>query len=139
MKKRLSSIALILLLMATFSCKKAVENKKQDLLMSAITDGLWVVEQYFEGANNITTNFANYEFKFSGDGIVTGTKAPDVTSGTWSGNMSNYSITSNFPSAGDPVQKLNGIWKITDSYWDYVEAEMSTASGMNILHLRKKP
>ena len=139
MKKRLHFITLLLLLITSFSCKKALEDKKEDMLMSAITDGIWIVEQYFEGANNISSDFANYEFKFTNDGMVTGTKTPDVTSGTWSGNMTNYSITSNFPSASDPIQKLNGIWKITDSYWDYVEAEMSIASGKNILHLRKKP
>lgn len=107
--------------------------------MSAITDGIWVVEQYLEGANNISSDFANYDFKFNNDGSVVGTKAGNATNGTWVGNASNYSITSNFPSAVDPLQKMNGVWKLTDSYWDYVEAEMTTASGKNILHLRKKP
>ena len=107
--------------------------------MSAITDGIWVVEKYLEGANNISNDFLNYDFKFKNDGTVTGTRAAEVNSGTWSGNATNYSITSNFPSAPDPIQKMNGVWKITDSYLDYVEAEMTTTGGKNILHLRKKP
>lgn len=139
MKKRFTFCLLLLLLLGTFSCKKAVENKKEDLIMSAITDGIWVVEQYLEGANNITIDFANYDFKFNNDGSVVGTKAGNSTTGTWMGNATNYSITSNFPSAVDPLPKMNGVWKLTDSYWDYVEAEMTTASGKNILHLRKKP
>lgn len=107
--------------------------------MSAITDGIWVVEQYLEGTTNISSDFLNYDFKFKPDGTVTGTKASEITTGSWSGNSTNYSITSNFPSAVDPLQKMNGVWKITDSYWDYVEAEMTTTNGKNILHLRKKP
>ena len=139
MKKLIPIFGLSLLLLTTSSCKKAIENKKEDLVMSAITDGVWIVEQYIEGTTDISTDFVNYDFKFNNDGTVTGSKTPDVISGTWSGNVTNYSITSNFPSASDPIQKMNGIWKITDSYWDYVVAEMSTASGTNILHLRKKP
>lgn len=139
MKKHLPVFILLLLGFSTLSCKKAIEEKKQDLVMKAITDGIWVVEQYFEGTNNISNDFLNYDFKFNTDGSVTGTKAGNTTTGTWAGNISNYSITSNFPAAADPVLKLNGIWKLTDSYWDYVEAEMTTPAGKNILHLRKKP
>lgn len=107
--------------------------------MKAITDGIWTVEKYLEGSNNITADFSDYDFKFNSDGSVTGTRAGSTSTGTWAGNISNYSITSNFPTAPDPVIKLNGVWKLTDSYWDYVEAEMTTGAGTNILHLRKKP
>ena len=139
MKRNLPIIALFILSVNLVSCKKAVEQKQQDIIMSAITDGIWVVEKYLEGANNISNDFLNYDFKFKNDGTVTGTRAAEVNSGTWSGNATNYSITSNFPSAPDPIQKMNGVWKITDSYLDYVEAEMTTTGGKNILHLRKKP
>jgi hypothetical protein len=54
------------------------------------------------------------------------------------GNVSDYTITSNFPSAADPVKKLNGVWKIKDSDWDYVKAEMTINGGTNVLTLRKK-
>lgn len=139
MKRRLPLFLFILFALSIISCKKAIEEKKQDLVMKAITDGTWIVEQYFENANNISNDFLDYDFKFNSDGSVTGTKAGNISSGTWAGNISNYSITSNFPTAPDPVQKLNGVWKLTDSYWDYVEAEMTTPGGKNILHLRKKP
>lgn len=138
MKKNLLFIVLIVSCTISFSCKKAIEQKKEDIIMSAITDGTWIVEQYFEGANNVSYEFQDYDFKFYKDGSVTGTKQGNSTAGTWIGNATNYSITSNFPSAGDPILKLNGVWKITDSYWDYVEAEMTTPAGKNLLHLRKK-
>jgi len=121
------------------SCKKAIEDKKKDLVIDAMTNGVWIVEQYFEGTNNISGDFLNYEFKFYENGTVTSTKGSETANGTWSGNVSNYSITSQFPSATNPVIKLNGVWHIKDSYWDYVEAEMTTSTGINVLHLRKKP
>ncbi len=35
------------------SCKKAVEKKVQDMVMDAITNGEWIVEQYLEGETNL--------------------------------------------------------------------------------------
>jgi hypothetical protein len=126
-------------LLLLLSCKKAIEDKKKDMIMDAMTNGVWIVEQYFEGTNNISGEFLYYEFKFFENGTVTGTKSTEVFNGTWEGNVSNYSITSQFPTATNPLKKLNGVWLIKDSYWDYVEAEMTTSTGINRLHLRKKP
>ncbi|MBC7849146.1 MAG: hypothetical protein H7Y31_05400 [Chitinophagaceae bacterium] len=137
MKNLIPILALVALFSAS-SCKKKIEDKKQDIIMTAITDGTWIVEQYFEETTNISSDFVDYDFKFNTDGSVTGTKQGVTTNGTWAGDASNYSISSNFPSAVAPLQKMNGVWKITDSYLDYVEAEMTTSAGKNILHLRKK-
>jgi hypothetical protein len=127
-----------LALIFTMSCKKAIEKKAQDMVMDAMTNGEWIVEQYIEGSNNISDQFLNYYFKFNSNGTVTGTINSNATHGTWSGNATDYTITSDFPSAGDPLKKLNGVWKIKDSYWDFVKAEMTTSSGTNKLMLRKK-
>jgi predicted peptidase len=125
-------------LFISISCKKAIEKKAQDMIMDAITDGEWIVEQYIEGSNNVSNQFLNYSFRFFKDGTVTGTISSTTTNGTWVGNASDYTISSDFPTAGDPVKKLNGLWKIKDSYWDFVKAEMATANGTNVLKLRKK-
>ncbi|MBL0132570.1 MAG: hypothetical protein IPP79_00450 [Chitinophagaceae bacterium] len=138
--KKLSFVTLCsLLFLMNISCKKAVQNTQQDLVVKAITDGIWMVDTYVEVSTDITTDFLNYDFKFNADGTVTGTRSGVSSNGTWIGSAADYSITSNFPTAGAPLQKLNGYWKITDSYWDYVEAEMTVTGGKNILHLRKKP
>lgn len=125
-------------LFISMSCKKAIENKAQDMIMDAITNGEWIVEQYLEDSNNISNQFLNYSFKFYTDGTVTGIVSSTTTNGTWVGNATDYTINSEFPSASDPIKKLNGLWKIKDSYWDYVKAEMVTSSGTNVLFLRKK-
>jgi hypothetical protein len=140
MKRRLPlSLFFVFVLFSMLSCKKAIEKKKQEMVMDAITNGTWIIEQYLEGTTNVTGDFLDYNFQFFKDGTVTGTLSGNATSGTWSGNVSNYSITSQFPSATDPIKKLNGVWIIKDSYWDYVKAEMNTANGMNVLFLRKNP
>ena len=125
-------------LLFSMSCKKAIEKKVENMIMDAITNGEWIVEQYIEGSNNISNQFLNYTFKFNSNGTVTGTINSTVTNGTWAANSTDYTITSEFPSAGDPLKKLNGVWKIKDSYWDFVKAEMTTSSGTNVLTLRKK-
>ena len=125
-------------LFISMSCKKAIEKKAQDMIMDAITNGEWIVEQYYEGSNNLSNQFLNYYFKFSSDGTLTGTINSTVTNGTWATNTSEYTITSDFPTATDPLKKLNGLWKIKDSYWDYVKAERATVNGTDTLKLRKK-
>jgi hypothetical protein len=120
------------------SCKKAIEKKQEQILMNAITDGSWIVEQYFEGSANISAEFLNYEFKFNSDGTVQSTYGAAKEMGTWSGSIADQTITSNFPSAGDTLKKINGVWKWLDSDWDYVKAEKTVGVDKNTLHLRKK-
>jgi len=107
-------------------------------VMDAITHGEWIVEQYLEGSNNLSGQFLDYRFKFNEDGTLTGTTSSTSTDGTWKPNVSDYTITADFPTATDPLKKLNGLWKIKDSDWDYVKAEMQTADGTKLLILRKK-
>ncbi len=120
------------------SCKKAIEKKVQDLVMDAITHGEWIVEQYFEGSYNFSSQFIDYRFKFNEDGTLIGNTSSTSTNGTWNPNVSDYTITAEFPTAVDPLKKLNGLWKIKDSGWDYVKAEMQTTDGTRLLILRKK-
>jgi hypothetical protein len=131
--------ALILLCFCSLlSCKKLVEDKQRDILVDAITNGTWYVQKYVEGTVDITVQFVGYEFDFDENGTVTAYHGPLTTPGTWTGDINNYSITAAFPGSGDPLKKLTGIWKLTDSYTNYVEAEQNTSTGKNILFLRKK-
>ena len=129
---------IILLLAATFlSCKKLVEDTKKDILLGIITDGQWHIETFLEATDSNTSRFERYNFKFKEDGSVYGIKDSVSIVGFWEGDINNYSIISAFPETAEPLQKLNGTWKIRDSSLDYVAAEMTTLQGMMILHLRK--
>lgn len=131
-------LPLVFLVISSVSCKKAVEKKVRDMLVDAVTNGFWIVEQYVEGQVDITTTFAGYDFKFNENGTVIGIYNGTNTNGTWSGNATDYTITAEFPTASDPLKKLNGIWKLLDSDWDYVKAEMIVGIEKNTLKLRKK-
>ena len=120
MNKLIPIIGFLFIILAAPSCKKTIEKKQENAVKQAMVNGIWIIEQYFEGSNNISSDFLNYDFKFYDDGSVTGTIASTTTNGTWSANTTTYSITSTFPSASNPLLKMNGEWKITDSYWDYV-------------------
>lgn len=121
------------------SCEKLVEDKQRDALEQLITNGQWHVESYLEGTNQVTQEFEGFNFQFTVEGTVYGHKDSSVVAGSWSGDIENYSITSNFPNAENPLKRLNGTWKIKDSSLDYVAAEMITQQGTMILHLRKNP
>jgi hypothetical protein len=135
--KRLIQFTILIVLMTSVACKKAVQNKEEQLLMAAITDGQWYVQQYVEGATDVSAQFSGYTFQFYNTGKVIGFISSDTTSGTWSGDVNNSSITSQFPTAGDPNKTLNGTWILSTTFTNYVEGYMTTASGKNTLHLAK--
>ena len=137
MKKFIPVLTLIILA-SSLSCKKLIEKKQKDAIIDAMTNGVWLVEQYFDNTVNITSEFQNYEFQFYENGTVKGTLGTEVANGTWVADVDKYTITSEFPAATNPVARLNYTWMIKDSYWDFVKAETTTPAGKNILHLRKK-
>jgi len=138
MKKQIIIILLLLGAGISPSCKKYIEQQKQNALEKAITDGAWIVTKYVENGTDITPSFSGYVFKFNSNGTVTGTKASSVENGTWSGDVNTKTITSDFPSAASPVDKLNAVWKITDSYADSVAASATINANTNILNLHKQ-
>ena len=137
MQKRLIFLALLFAPFA-FSCKKTIDKKKEDLIIQAMTNGRWYVSEYVAGSNNVTAEFAGYEFQFYENGTVEGIKSSTTISGTWVGDATNYTINSNFPGAAVPVSRLNGLWQLTDSDWDYVHATYVNGGITNLLKLHKK-
>lgn len=138
--KTLVPLVLTCLCLATVtSCQKLIDKQKEKIAMDIITNGDWYVEQYVQDSTNVTSDFLNYLFRFHEDRTVTGTLGTEVFNGTWEEHISELSISSEFPTAPDPVRKLNGKWRIKDSSKEFVKAEMYTATGKNLLLLRKKP
>ena len=46
------------------SCKKAVQQQAQNIIIDAMTNGRWYVEQYKDTATDVTGDFFGYEFQF---------------------------------------------------------------------------
>lgn len=128
-----------ILLLGLFSCKKFIEDKKRQAAMSFITTGHWMVESYLVDTVSVTGEFSGYNFKFNEDGTVDGIKGSVIEEGTWAGDVNTYSITSNFPSAAEPLVRLNGVWVIKDSGLDFVKADRNTSTAVLHLFLKKVP
>lgn len=137
MKAFLYLVLVMLVAVPHSSCKKLIEEKQKDAFLAAMTTGQWYVESYTEGTVTITEQFENYLFQFRENGTVTGTNGIAIIDGTWIGDIANYSISSNFPSAENPINKLNGLWKITNTKTGFVHAEMTTLAGKMLLELKK--
>ena len=107
--------------------------------MAAIVTGRWYVTEYKVNNTDVTSEFSGYEFQFYGNGSVDGIKGAVTTTGTWSGDANALTITSAFPgSAGQPLTRLNGVWKWTDSDWTYVKSYYVNGSETWYLSLQKK-
>jgi hypothetical protein len=122
------------------SCKKLIQNKVQKQVISDVTNGLWYVTVYEQNDSNITAAFSGYVFKFDVNNTVTGILNTDSVQGEWLVDVNARTITSDFPSAGYPLNQLNETWYIDDSYTDSVSAQCNDTVNhtMNYLQLRKQ-
>src|SRR6476620_11006850 len=93
-------ILLFVFVPLAFSCNKIIEKKKESIAIDAITNGRWFVKEYKAASLYVTAEFDGYEFQFYSDGRVDGFLNTTVTNGSWTGDVNQMTITSNFGSAG---------------------------------------
>ena len=138
--KHLYIICALALAITLPSCKKYVRQQEQNAILIIMTSGVWYVQNYTQNGTDITASFSGYGFKFDANGTVTGILSSGNTTGTWSANVSALTISSDFPSAPNPLKQLNEIWRITDSGQDYVVANSkdSVSHTTNGLRLQKQ-
>ena len=139
MKKSTLSVLLLLFLFATpFSCKKFIEQQQENYIVNLVTDGTWRITGYYDHqTKNLTDSFSGYSFQFLKNNTVYSVRYGQQTYGTWSVDIGNKSITSNFTNASYPITLLNHTWTVTDSYTDSVAAKTSVDTSFNILNLHK--
>jgi hypothetical protein len=137
MKKLLPAFLLIILLSG---CKKAIENKQEQMVLDAVTTGTWKVTNYQKGTESYTTRFDNYSFKFQPNHTVDAIRNSITEStGYWEENRDAATITAGFNNAGEPVSLLNGVWHITKTTWTSVEANQLVNGENRLLKLEKIP
>jgi hypothetical protein len=134
----LLTVLLFLLLTVHPSCKKYVEQQEENALVAIVTQGQWSVTGYLDHqTKNLTDSFAGYAFQFNANGTLYGTRYGQQTNGTYSVDIGNKNITTNFPTAVYPITLLNHTWTITDSYTDSVAAKTAVDTSFNILNIHK--
>ena len=136
-------ILAVVFTLSTISCKKTIaekiEEKQTDYVVLAMTNGMWKMSWFKEDGVTLTA-FDNYEFKYYENYTVDGIAPSGVTvRGNWTGNGATLTTTCDFPmSAGAPLTKINGSWKITRNSWTFVEAQQINGTIIKTMRLDKK-
>lgn len=131
-------IPLALLLFVLPSCKKAIEKKKENIIVDAMTSGQWKVASFNQDGEDLTSDFAGYAFKYYENRTVDAINAGTVEkTGTWAENVNTLEILASFQGAADPLSLINGTWKIDKTDWSYVEATYSAGGIVRKMRLEK--
>jgi hypothetical protein len=134
--KKFLHLALIIVLL--IGCKKFVENKKEDIIVNAMTSGQWVVTSFLQNSTDITSSFSGYKFQYYSNKTVDAIKNNVVEkTGTWNGDAASLTISANFTNVVEPLSLLNGNWHIDNNSWTFVQASQNTGSETRILRLDK--
>lgn len=139
--KNIQVILLIILLTGSVSCEKSKEISNQqaeDIVITLMTSGRWLVDQFSVSGTDVKLEFDGYEFQFLKDGTVDAIKGTTTTKGTWKANQTLMTIESNFVSGNDTLKRLNYTWYITKSGLTYVEAKVVLATYTSSMKLIKK-
>ena len=135
MKKVIIALSLVIL---ASGCKKAIDKKKEDIIISAMTDGQWVITNFVNNGTVITSDFSAYKFQYYKNYTVDAIKNGTVeNTGSWNGDPSTMTITANFSNATPPLDLINGSWHIDDNSWTYVVASQVSGNGTKKLRLEK--
>ena len=119
-------------------CKKAIENKQEDLIIKAMTDGQWTVTSFVQNGNDITANFTNYKFQYYSNKTVDAINNGAVEkTGTWDGQAATMTTWANFTNALVPLSLINGSWHINNNGWTYVVATQTNGSETKTMRLDK--
>jgi hypothetical protein len=134
--KKLVPFVLCILLFP--SCKKAIDKKKENLIVEAMTSGQWKVSSFTRDQDDLTASFSPYTFKYHENRTVDAIKGGSVEkSGTWQENVDDLDIFADFPQAADPLLLINGNWHIDKTDWTYVEASRNEGGSVRKMRLDK--
>jgi len=139
MNKTILYLIMALPVMTLFSCKKSLDERKEEYILGVMTNGRWFLEYYAENGVDMTADFNGYEFQFHESGKLDGTRNNLTQTGNWSGDINTLILTVNFSSPDAVLQKLNHRWQWLKANIGLVFAETQTALGTKIsIRLRRK-
>jgi hypothetical protein len=139
MKKLFSPPTMLVVLIIAISVAHCSKKEVQkNIIIEAMTNGKWVVQQFTESTLDVSSEFTTYEFQFFDNGTVQGIQGSVITYGTWTANPDARTISSIFPNGNDTLKRLNDTWKIFNNSFTMVEANPSNISRTAYLKLVKK-
>ena len=135
--KRISTIIILLILVS--GCKKAIENKVQDAVIQAMTNGQWVVTSFTQNSNDITSSFTGYKFQYYSNKTVDAIKNGTVEkTGSWDGSATNMTTWASFTNATSPLSLINGTWLINNNSWTFIAVTQNNGSEVKTMRLDKQ-
>ena len=140
--KSLLTLSLALILLTFASCEKVKEQVQEtvaeDLIVTIMTSGRWVVDVFTVAAVDVKQEFAGHEFQFLKDGSVESIKSTTTVKGTWKSDKTALTIQASFPPGNSSLQRLNYTWYITKSGATFVEARSEQNGAISTMRLVKK-
>lgn len=128
----------LLFFLITVGCKKTVDKIKENAVISAMTDGQWIITNFKKDGAVITSDFDGYKFQYYSNRTVDAIKNGIVEkTGTWDGDATTMTITANFSNSVPPLSLLNGAWHVDNNSWTYVVASQNTTTETKSLRLDK--
>lgn len=128
----------LFMLFSFSSCKKAIQNIQEDLVLKAMTNGQWHITKFINNGATITTDFAAYKFQYYENKTVDAIKNGVIEQqGNWDGNANTMTTSAHFPSAVYPLDLINGNWLITNNSWTFVEATQTVGADVKKMRLEK--
>lgn len=126
------------LILLVSGCKKTIEKIKENAIISAMTDGQWVITNFVKNGAVITSDFSGYKFQYYKDRTVDAIKNGIVEKkGTWDGDPSAMTVSANFSNVVTPLSLINGTWHIDDNSWTYVVASQNSGTETMKMRLEK--
>ena len=137
----MKQIITLFLLVFTFSCsEKKIEEIQTNIVIDAMVSSPWKVTSFKKGGTDVTTDFSPYKFQFKEnlkvDAIIISNNSVEKT-GDWNADANARTITSTFVGANATLMLLNGIWKITNNSFTFVEASQTVNGEIYTLRLEK--
>src|SRR5690349_21663548 len=99
-----------------FSCKKTIEQQKEQYVLGVMTSGQWFLENYTENGVDNTADFKDYKFQFYDDNKISAITPTDTQTGTWQGNTATLTMTIQFTSNDPKLSRVSHPWLFTDSH-----------------------
>jgi len=139
MKKLFSPPTMLVVLIIAISVAHCSKKEAQkNIIIEAMTNGRWVVQQFTESTLDVSSEFSTYEFQFYENGTVQSIKGSVITNGTWTADAGARTISSVFPTGNDTLVRLNDTWKIFNNTFTLVEANPTNTTRTAYLKLVKK-
>lgn len=131
-------ILIISVIFLASGCKKSIEKMKENAVISAMTDGQWVITSFIKNGTVITSDFSGYKFQYYSNKTVDAIKNGIVEkTGTWDGNAETMTISANFLNTVLPLSLVNGSWHIDNNSWTYVVASQNSGTETRKMRLEK--